>query len=178
MHVHCRFLALFAPWLVASLATASMASATIATAVSKAPRAPHHRLFERWTTDTVTDGDIYNKWTTVIGFLRTADPSHAISESRPPLSPFLRRSHANELPKQRRLQGGGGYDAIDVQSIEAGFVFGILLLFLILLLLCCCCCVGGCSLWDCVILACLWECCCDTDCDAGASLGQSGFDMM
>jgi hypothetical protein len=64
----------------------------------------------------------------------------------------------------RRRMPGFDYD---LESAEAGFVAGLLCVVLLLLLLCCCCCGGGrgggCSLWDIVALACLWEICCDRD---------------
>jgi hypothetical protein len=64
----------------------------------------------------------------------------------------------------RRRMPGVDYD---LESAEAGFVAGLLCVVLLLILLCCCCCGGGrgggCSLWDIVAIACLWEICCDRD---------------
>jgi hypothetical protein len=64
----------------------------------------------------------------------------------------------------RRRMPGVDYD---LESAEMGFVAGLLCVVLLLILLCCCCCGGGrgggCSLWDIVALACLWEICCDRD---------------
>jgi hypothetical protein len=68
--------------------------------------------------------------------------------------------------RHRQLQANN-YSNINMNSAEAGFIAAIVLLVLVILLLsllCCCCCGrgGGCSLWDCVAMVCLWELCCDT----------------
>lgn len=79
------------------------------------------------------------------------------------MNPGIRRRH---LP-------GSDYslDFDQFDSAEAGFLVGVLFVIALVCLLLCCCC-GGCSLWDLVAIACLWELCCDRDGARAASLGD------
>jgi hypothetical protein len=74
--------------------------------------------------------------------------------------------------RRRRLPGSDySLDFDQFDSAEAGFLAGILFVIALVCLLICCCC-GGCSLWDLVAVACLWEICCDRDGSRAASLGD------
>ena len=73
---------------------------------------------------------------------------------------------SDESSRQRLLPGADyGFDVGEFNSAEAGFLAG-MLFFVVLICLMVCCCCGGCSLWDFVALACLWEICSDRG-DAG-----------
>lgn len=74
--------------------------------------------------------------------------------------------------RRRRLPGGAdyGFDFGNMEEAEIGFLAGMLFFVALICFLICCCC-GGCSLWDIVALACLWELCCDRD---GAALASAG----
>jgi hypothetical protein len=77
------------------------------------------------------------------------------------------------------LQGDFDFGDLDMNSAEAGFAAAVLLMILLLLFLCCCCCGrggGGCSLWDLVALACLWEICFDRNGTGGGV--RDSFVMM
>jgi hypothetical protein len=74
--------------------------------------------------------------------------------------------------RRRRLPGSDySLDFDQFDSAEAGFLAGILFVVALVCLLICCCC-GGCSLWDLVAIACLWEICCDRDGARAASMGD------
>jgi hypothetical protein len=74
--------------------------------------------------------------------------------------------------RRRRLPGSDySLDFDQFDSAEAGFLAGILFVIALVCLLICCCC-GGCSLWDLVAIACLWEICCDRDGARAASMGD------